>query len=162
MRSPLRVELVQQRLEQAVSPRWQMFGLKPLSGKVDSRRVVVYATPRGKGDFGARLLDVRLIPDDGGTRLEGRFRLRWGNAIFNGIFLVVMSGCIANAWLESLSDVSKQSTMSSLGWVLLLVIVCGMVLIPVFSRSADRRLAANLERLLGTERPKELDGGTGS
>lgn len=158
MWSPLRVELVEQRLEEVVSSPWQMFRHKPLMGRVEDRRVVVYVTPQGRRSGPARKLDVRLIPEDGGTRLEGRFRLRWVGVTADGIFVVVMTVIGVNELIGALNSDSMRDRRSVFIWVLFVIIPAGTFFMSIFDRADDRRLIAGLEQLLASERPKELDG----
>jgi len=95
-------------------------------------------------------------------RLEGRFRLRWGDAIFSVIVLMVMSVVFGDQLVESLSSTSSRWRGSSFFPVLYLVMVFCIFLVPILSRSDDERLTAGLERLLASERPKELDCDTGA
>lgn len=161
MWSPLRVELVQQRLEEAIGPPSQMFQVKALSGKVSREGVAIYVTPRGRGAQTARVLKARMISDGGGTRLEGQFRLRWGNAIAQLIMFLIVSGVLMNQLFEALERDSGGSRVGALaGPFLLFVVAFGIFLGPIFSPSKDRRLVVGLEMLLASERPKWLDDAT--
>ena len=155
MRSPLRVELVEQRLENAVSPPWQVFGLKSISGWVRERRCVIYATPSPWVRNGSRrVLEAKFIPDGEGTRIEGEFRLKRTTMAFTLVFavMILFSTAIAVVREVHATGVSVLWHDSSLYPPLGLVVILGLssVLGAAMSSDLEERLIRQLNVMLET------------
>jgi hypothetical protein len=104
LRTTLPVSDCAHRLRGAVDePRWVLFslsgyaGTKAVIGTVEATEVRLQRRSRLRHPWEAVFLHARLVPDDSGTRIEGRFRRRRSTVIVMGLwttFAIVIGGIL--------------------------------------------------------------------
>ena len=108
------------RLKGAIDePNWAPFSLsgyggsKGVIGTVYGTEIRLQQRSRIRHPWEAVFLDARLVPDDSGTRIEGRFRRRRSQLIFMSLwtfFAVVVGGVLfVSASLELIAPAGRLS-----------------------------------------------------
>jgi len=113
------------RLRGAVDePRWALFsfsgyaGSKAVIGTVDTNAVRLLRRSRFGHPWEAVFLYARLVPDQSGTRIEGRFRRRRSHAIFMGLW-TTFAIVVGSIWfvLSVLELVAPTGRASGNPWI---------------------------------------------
>jgi hypothetical protein len=121
------------RLKDAVDePRWALFSLsghagsKTVIGTIDATEVRLQRRSRFRHPWEAVFLYARLVPDESGTRIEGRFRRRRSNVIFMGLWITfaIVVGAVLFAYAVA-ELVAPTGRASGNPWV-------GVAVPPIF------------------------------
>lgn len=152
------------RLRVAVDePHWSLFSLsgyagsKPVIGTVDGTEIRLQQRSRIRHPWEAIFLDARLVPDQSGTRIEGRFRRRRSQVIFMSLWttfaVVVGGGLFVFASMELVAPAGRVSGTPWVGIAIPLIFWTAVAIYLWRGRRERRFLAKFVRETVGAKEP---------